>query len=209
MKLLELARQRRGSIGRDEITKIAGLILDLESEVEEYYESIRGETLFGADPETGLPVAVGFRSQSKVEWLEESIAAKRATIAEATTILERIEAAYADYDLPPMSMEDLQGRIDALEAEPARLITLIHHRIHFLMRENPGVTLPMIFGDVEIQTLEQKRGEAATEGNRERARLVELKDRLIPLASEGAALIRRVRQPQILDLARVSEVLIA
>jgi hypothetical protein len=77
-----------------------------------------------------------------------------------------------------------------------------------LLSENPALTLPELFANEELQELEGKRTVAIILGAKEAQRLIELKDRLIPLCKEGSSIADDVFYPHrkmISDPARISE----
>ncbi|MHB8118368.1 MAG: hypothetical protein ACYDHX_06555 [Methanothrix sp.] len=77
-----------------------------------------------------------------------------------------------------------------------------------LLNANPALTLPQLFANEELLTLESTRGLAVSEGLLESKRLIRLKDQLLPLCRDGYVIAEAVFHPMrsvVTDPARISE----
>lgn len=205
MSLIEIAERRRSE--RDSLLKMPTAILRLDELVTEEQDAIREQSIISMN-ESGVPGVVGFRDNAKVEQSQQRIAALNESKAQLEALINEAEAAFEEFGLPAMSMELLDERIRENQ-DIVHEIALKANRIaRKLLSENPALTLPELFANEELQELEGKRTVAIILGAKEAQRLIELKDRLIPLCKEGSSIADDVFYPHrkmISDPARISE----
>lgn len=205
MSLLELAQRRRNE--RDPLLKMATAILRLDERIAEEQDAIREQAIIEMD-ESGAPQILGFWDEKLVERSQQKIASLNDSRAQLESLIYEAETAFEDFGLPAMSDEDLSEKIKEKQ-NMAHEIALKANRIaRKLLAENPALTMPELFANEELQELEGKRAAAIIQGAKEAGRLIELKDRLIPLCKEGSAIADDIFYPHrkaISDPARISE----
>ncbi len=205
MSLLELAERRRSE--RDSLLKMGTAILRLDELLREEQDVIREQSIISMN-ELGIPEVLGFRDNAKVEQSQQRIAALNDSKAQLEALINEAEAAFEDFGLPAMSMELLDERIRENQDKTHEIALMINRIARKLLSENPALTLPELFANEELQELEGKRTEAIILGAKEAQRLIELKDRLLPLCREGSCIADDVFYPyrkMISDPARISE----
>lgn len=205
MSLLELAQRRRNE--RDPLLKMATAILRLDERIAEEQDAIREQAIIEMD-ESGAPQILGFWDEKLVERSQQKIASLNDSRAQLESLIYEAETAFEDFGLPAMSDEDLSEKIKEKQ-NMAHEIALKANRIaRKLLAENPALTMPELFANEELQELEGLRSAAIIEGAKKAQRLIELKDRLIPLCSEGSDIATDIFYPHrkaITDPARISE----
>jgi len=205
MSLLEIAQRRRSE--RDPLLKMGTALLRLDERIAEEQDTIREQSIISMD-ESGIPAVVGFRDGQIVERSQLKIAALNDSRSQLESIITEVEAAFEDFGLPAMSDEDLSERIKENQNMAHEIASKINRLARQLWAENPDLTLPEFFANEELQELEGLRSAAIIEGAKKAQRLIELKDRLIPLCSEGSDIATDIFYPHrkaITDPARISE----
>ena len=204
MTLMSLARKDRGK--KDPLLKIAVAIVSLEEQVIEKENIIREQSIISF--EGGVPKVEGFHDESVVERTQEEIAVLTNNKLTLKDIVNEIEGVFAKFGLQAMSMEMLDLKITEAQSRSETLARKINRLVISLLQQNPALTLPQLFADVELQTLEGTRGVAISEGLAEAGRLIKLKDQLLPLCNDGGIIADAVFHPQramVSDPARLSE----
>jgi hypothetical protein len=205
MSLLELASRRRSE--RDSLLKMGTAILRLDELLREEQDAIREQSIIEMN-DAGVPEILGFRDNAKVAQSQQRIAALNDSEAQLEGLINEAEAAFEEFGLPAMSMELLDERIRENQDKAHEIALMINRIARKLLSENPALTLPELFANEELQELEGKRTVAIILGAKEAQRLIELKDRLIPLCKEGSSIADDVFYPHrkmISDPARISE----
>lgn len=208
MTLMSLARRDRGK--RDPLVKICTAIIYLEEQICEKESIIREQSII--EMTDGLPKITHFLDENLVETIQSEIAVIRNNMSVLQGILDEIEAIFESFGLESCSMELLEARIDAVQAVPETIARRINRVVISLLQKNPGMTLPMLFANEEILSLETQRGAAVVEGNLEAQKLIRLKDQLLPLCKDGTKIAEDVFHPQraiVRDPAKISEMLAA
>jgi hypothetical protein len=186
---------------------MATAILRLDERIAEEQDAIREQAIIEMD-ESGAPQILGFWDEKLVERSQQKIASLNDSRAQLESLIYEAETAFEDFGLPAMSDEDLSEKIKEKQ-NMAHEIALKANRIaRKLLAENPALTMPELFANEELQELEGKRAAAIIQGAKEAGRLIELKDRLIPLCKEGSAIADDIFYPHrkaISDPARISE----
>lgn len=205
MSLLELAQRRRNE--RDPLLKMATAILRLDERIAEEQDAIREQAIIEMD-ESGAPQILGFWDEKLVERSQQKIASLNDSRAQLESLIYEAETAFEDFGLPAMSDEDLSERIKENQNMAHEIASKINRLARQLWAANPDLTLPEFFANEELQELEGLRSAAIIEGAKKAQRLIELKDRLIPLCSEGSDIATDIFYPHrkaITDPARISE----
>ena len=205
MTLIELAERRRSE--RDPLLKMGTAILRLNERIAEEQDAIREQAIISMD-ESGVPGVMGFRDGQIVERSQLQIAALTDSKSQLESLIDEAEAAFEDFGLPAMSMEALDEMIRENQDKSHEIALKINRIARKLLVENPALTLPELFANEELQELEGMRSAAIIQGAKEAGRLIELKDRLIPLCKEASAIADDVFYPHrkaISDPARISE----
>jgi hypothetical protein len=204
MTLMSLARKDRGK--KDPLLKIAAAIVSLEEQICEKESIIREQSIISF--EGGVPKVEGFHDESVVETTQEQIAVLTNNKLTLKDIVNEIEGVFAKFGLQAMSMEALDLRIDEARDKAVSIARAINRLARKLLNDSPALTLPELFADVELQTLESTRAAAIIEGNAEAQRLIELKDSLLPLCSDGSIIAEAVFHPMraaVSDPAKISQ----
>jgi hypothetical protein len=160
----------------------------------------------------GLPKITHFHDESLVETVQEEIAVLRNNMGTLQQIIDEIEAIFESFALESCSMEMLDSKIDAVRELPEVLARKISRLIISLLEKNPALTMPMLFSNEELQSLETQRGLATMEGLAEAQRLIRLKDQLAPLCRDGGLIAEDIFHPQraiVRDPVKISEMLAA
>ena len=202
---MQLAGRDRNK--RDPLLKIATGILTLEDVLREKQDLIKDEAIISMNDE-GVPTVSGFRDGDYVELLQQQIEVLTNNREELQAIVDEAEAAFASFGLPSMGMESLDEKINEASDRAVSIARQINKLARKLLHDNPALTLPELFADIELQSLEGTRGVAITEGLAEAGRLIKLKDQLLPLCSDGGIIAEAVFHPQramVTDPARISE----
>jgi hypothetical protein len=205
MTLIELAERRRSE--RDPLLKMGTAILRLNERIAEEQDAIREQAIISMD-ESGVPGVMGFRDGQIVERSQLQIAALTDSKSQLESLIDEAEAAFEDFGLPAMSMEALDEMIRENQDKSHEIALKINRIARKLLVENPALTLPELFANEELQELEGMRSAAIIQGAKEAGRLIELKDRLIPLCKEGSTIADDIFYPHrkaISDPARISE----
>jgi hypothetical protein len=205
MTLLDIATKGRSQ--KDALLKLPTAILVLQDLITEKQDAIREQAIIEMNDEF-VPTVTGFRDSDLVERLQEEIAISANNREELQAIVTEIEAAFAAYGLPAMSMESLNLRIDENRDKAVGLARQINRLARKLLSDNPSLTLVELYGDVELQTLEGTRAAAIIQGNSEAQRLIKLKDQLLPLCSDGSIIAESVFHPMraaVSDPAKISQ----
>jgi len=205
MTLIDIARKGRSQ--KDSLLKLATAVLVLEDLIREKQDLIREQSIIAMNDEF-IPIVTGFRDSDLVERIQEEIAVLANNREELQAIVDEIETAFASFKLPAMSMKGLDEKIDEARDRAVSIAKQINRLARKLLTENQALTLPELFADVELQTLEGSRGVAITEGNKEAQRLIRLKDQLLPLCADGGIIAEAVFHPMraaVSDPARISE----
>jgi hypothetical protein len=205
MLLIELAQRRRSE--RDQILKMPTAILRLNEQITEEQDAIREQSIIEMN-DTGDPQIRGFKDEKLVMRSQLKITALNDSKAQLEALIDEVETAFKDFGLPPMSMEDFDGMIRENQNLAHEFALKINRIARKLLGDNPALTLPELFSNEEILELEGKRGVAIIEGQKEAGRLIELKDRLIPLCKEASAIADDVFYPHrkaIRDPVRIAE----
>lgn len=205
MTLIELAERRRSE--RDPLIKMGTAILRLNERIAEEQDAIREQAIISMD-ESGVPGVMGFRDGQIVERSQLQIAALTDSKSQLESLIDEAETAFEDFSLTPMSMEALDEMIRENQDMAHEIALKINRIARKLLGDHPALTLPELFSNEELQELEGKRSTAIIQGAKEAQRLIELKDRLIPLCKEGSAIADDVFYPHrkaISDPARISE----
>lgn len=205
MTLIELAERRRSE--RDPLLKMGTAILRLNERIAEEQDAIREQAIISMD-ESGVPGVMGFRDGQIVERAQLKIAALADSKSQLESLIDEAEAAFEDFGLAPMSMEALDEMIRENQDMAHEIALKINRIARKLLSENPALTLSELFANEELQELEGMRSAAIIQGAKEAGRLIELKDRLIPLCSAGSDIATDIFYPHrkaISDPARISE----
>jgi hypothetical protein len=205
MTLLELAGRNRNQ--RDAILKLATAVLVLEDQITEKQDEIREQSVIEMNDE-GVPMVSGFRDEALVSRLQTAIAVRQNNKGELQKIVDEIEAAFAAFGLPAMSMESLDQKINEASSLNETLARKINRLAVRLLNENPALTLPQLFANEELLAMETTRGRVVSEGLLESKRLISLKDQLLPLCSDGSVIAEDVFHPMrsvVTDPARIAE----
>lgn len=205
MTLIDLAGKDRNK--RDAILKIATGILTLQDIITEKQDAIREQAIIEMNDEF-VPTVTGFKDSDLVERLQEEIAISANNREQLQAIVDEIEAAFTSCGLPAMSMETLNLRIDEGRDRATDIARQINRLARKLLQDNPALTLVELYSDVELQALEGTRAAAIIEGNAEAAKLIELKDRLLPLCADGSVIAEAVFHPMraaVSDPTRISQ----
>lgn len=201
---MSLARKDRGK--KDPLLKIAAAIVSLEEQICEKESVIREQSIISF--ENGVPKVEGFHDESMVEKTQDEIAVLTTNKLTLKDIVNEAEGVFAKFGLQAMSMESLDLKIDENRDKAVSIARAINRLARKLLSDNPALTLPELFADTELQTLEGSRGAAIVQGSTEAAKLIELKDQLLPLCSDGGVIAESVFHPQrsmVTDPARLSE----
>jgi len=156
----------------------------------------------------GTPTVSGFRDDDYVELLQQQIEVLTNNRDELQSIITEVEAAFTAFGLQAMSMEALNLQIDEARDRAVSIARKINKLARKLLASNPALTLPELFADIELQTLEGTRGVAIIEGNAQAAKLIGLKDGLLPLCSDGGIIADATFHPQramVSDPAKISQ----
>jgi len=205
MSLVELAEKRRSE--RDQILKMPTAILRLNELIKEEQDAIREQSIIEMD-ESGAPQILGFKDEKLVLRSQLKISSLNDKKAQLEAIIGEVETGFEDFGLLPMSMEDFDEMIRENQNLAHEFATKINRLARKLLEDNPVLTMPELFSNVELQELEGLRITAITEGQKEAGRLIQLKDRLIPLCKEGSAIADDVFYPHrkaIRDPVRIAE----
>jgi len=205
MSLLELASRRRSE--RDSLLKMGTAILRLDELITEEQDGIREQSIIEMD-ESGVPAVLGFRDEKMVEQSQQRIAALNDSKAQLEGLINEAEAAFEGFGLPAMSMEALDEKIRENEDVAHEIALRINQLARTLLGEHPAMTMAELFSNEALQALEGKRSAAIIQGAKEAQRLIELKDRLLPLCKEGSSIADDIFYPHrkaITDSARISE----
>jgi hypothetical protein len=205
MTLMQLAGRDRNK--RDPLLKMATGILTLEDVITEKQDQIREQAIIEMNDEF-VPTVTGFKDSDLVEQLQQEIAISVNNKEQLLSILTEIEAAFALCGLQPMSMEKLNEMITEARDRAVTLARQVNRLARKLLSDNPALTLVELYSDVELQSLEGSRAAAIIEGNAQAAKLIELKDSLLPLCSDGSIIAESVFHPMrsaVSDPARISE----
>ncbi len=208
MTLMHLARRDRGR--KDELMKICTAIVFLEEQICEKESIIREQSVI--EMTDGLPKITHFLDESLVENLQEEIAVLRVNKGTLQGILDEIEGIFGSFALESCSMEMLDAKIDAVRELPETIARKVSRLIISLLEKNPGLTVPVLLTNEELQSLESQRGLATMEGLAESKRLIRLKDQLAPLIRDGGIIAEDIFHPQraiVRDPAKISEMLAA
>ena len=203
--LLELAERRRSE--RDSLLKMPTALLRLDELITEEQDAIRDQSIIEMN-ELGTLEILGFRDEKIVEKSQQRIAALNDSRGQLEALINEAEAAFEDFGLPAMSDEALSERIREAQNIAHEIALKINRIARKLLSENPALTMPELFADEGILELEGKRSAAIIEGAKEAQRLIELKDRLMPLSKEGSSIADDILHPyrkMITDPARISE----
>ena len=205
MTLIELAQRRRSE--RDQILKMGTALLRLNEQIEEEQDAIREQSIIEMN-DTGDPEIRGFRDEKLVMRSQLKITTLNDSKAQLEALIDEVETAFKDFELTPMSMEDFDEMIRENQNLAHEFALKINRIARKLLADNPALTMPELFSNEEILELEGKRGVAIIEGQKEAGRLIELKDRLIPLCKEASAIADDVFYPHrkaIRDPVRIAE----
>ena len=204
MTLIDVARKGRSQ--RDSLLKLPTAILLLEDQIREKQDAIRDEAVIEMDSE-GVPTVSGFRDSDLVERLQEEIAVLVNNKEQLQGIIDEVEAAFAAFDLPPMSMVGLDEKINEAQSRSESLARKINQLVVRLLDKNPSLTLPLLFANEELLAMESVRGVAVSEGLAEAQKLIRLKDQLLPLCADGSIIAEAVFHPMraaVSDPAKIS-----
>lgn len=204
MTLMDVARKGRSQ--RDALLKLSTAIITLEEQICEKESIIREQSIISF--EGGVPKIEGFHDEALAERTQEEIEVLTNNKSVLQSIIDEVEAAFGSYELPAMSMEALNLRIDEARDRNVTLAKEINRLARKLLSDNPSLTMPELYADVALQSLEGTRAAAIIEGNKEAQRLIELKDSLLPLCSDGGIIAESVFHPQrgaVSDPARIAE----
>jgi hypothetical protein len=205
MTLMQLAGRDRNK--RDPLLKLATGILVLADAIAEKQDAIREQAVIEMTDE-GVPIVSDFKDDDYVELLQQQIEVLANNREELQAIVDEVEAAFASFGLQAMSMESLDEKINEAQSRSETLARRINRLAVRLLNENPGLTLPQLFANEELLAMESTRGVAVSEGLAEAGRLIELKDKLLPLCSDGSIIAEAVFHPMrsaVSDLARISQ----
>jgi uncharacterized protein YqgV (UPF0045/DUF77 family) len=197
----------KGRSQKDALLKLPTAILSLQDLIAEKQDLIREQAIIAMNDEF-VPTVTGFRDSDLVERLQEEIAISANNREELQAIVTEIEAAFAAYGLSPMSMEALNLQIDENRDKAVSIAKQINRLARKLLSDNPSLTLPELYGDTELQTLEGTRAAAIISGNAEAQRLISLKDQLLPLCADGSIIAESVFHPMrsaVSDPAKISQ----
>ena len=206
MSLLEIVERRRSE--RDPLIKMGTALLRLDELITEEQDAIREQSIIEMD-ESGVPEILGFRDEKMVERSQQRIAALNESKARLEALIDESEATFENFGLPAMSMESLDEMIRENQDLARKIAVKINRIARKRLADNPALTMAELFADEEILELEGKRAAAIIQGAKEAERLIELKDRLMPLCREGSSIADDTLHPyrkMITDPARISEV---
>lgn len=195
-RLMNLAAARRDSraVVDDPVLSIAVTVLDLEDSIDELYEQIQKDTVFGTD-DNGKPRAVCFKHPIQVEDMERQIATLKGTMEQLRGLLGRIERTFKRHGIMPKGVYSLDEDLLALQAEPEEVARKITRRVREMITKEPTIPLAMVWADEEVQALEQKKAHAAAMNVSEIANIKKLKDALLEDTTEGQRIVQAVRHP--------------
>lgn len=205
MTLIDIAGKGRSQ--RDSLLKMATAILVLEDQIRERQDAIRDEAVIAMNDE-GVPTVSGFRDSDLVERLQEEIVISSGNKEVLQGLIDEIEAAFASFELQAMSMGMLDEKINEAQSRSETLARKINQLVVRLLHSNPALTLPQLFSNEELLSMESVRGVAVTEGLAEAQKLIRLKDQLLPLCADGSIIAEAIFHPQrsmVSDPARISE----
>lgn len=205
MTLMQIVKKRRNE--RDLLLKVPTALLRLDELIIEQQDIIREQSIISMN-ELGIPEVLGFRDATEVEKAQLQIASLNDKRAQLEALINEAEAAFEDFGLPAMSMELLDERIRENQDKAHEIALMINRIARKLLGEHPAMTMAELFSNEELQELEGKRSAAIIEGAKEAQRLIELKDRLMPLSKEGSSIADDILHPyrkMITDPARISE----
>jgi hypothetical protein len=205
MSLLEIVERRRSE--RDPLIKMGTALLRLDELITEEQDAIREQSIIEMD-ESGVPEILGFRDEKMVERSQQRIAALNESKARLEALIDESEATFENFGLPAMSMESLDEMIRENQDLARKIAVKINRIARKRLADNPALTMAELFADEEILELEGKRAAAIIQGAKEAERLIELKDRLMPLCREGSSIADDTLHPyrkMITDPARISE----
>ena len=205
MSLLEIVERRRSE--RDPLIKMGTALLRLDELIKEEQDAIREQSIIEMD-ESGVPEILGFRDEKMVERSQQRIAALNESKARLEALIDESEATFENFGLPAMSMESLDEMIRENQDLARKIAVKINRIARKRLADNPALTMAELFADEEILELEGKRAAAIIQGAKEAERLIELKDRLMPLCREGSSIADDTLHPyrkMITDPARISE----
>jgi len=205
MTLTDIARKGRSQ--RDAILKMPSALLFLQDLIAEKQDLVREQAIIEMNDE-GVPIVSGFKDDDYVELLQQQIEVLSNNREELQAIVDEIEAAFATCKVDAMSMEQLDEKITEARDRAVSIARQINRLARKLLSDNPSLSLPELYSDVELQTLEGTRAAAIIEGNKEAQRLIELKDSLLPLCSDGSIIAEAIFHPMraaVSDPARISE----
>jgi len=195
-RLLDLAVAGRESraVAYDPILSIGVTVLDLQDSIDELYDKIQKDTVFGSDG-NGKPRAVCFKHPVMVEDLERNIASLQETMGVLTDLLSHIEEKFAKHGVTAKALYSLNEDLTALQEEPSQVARAITRRVNDMINNNPTIPLAMVFADEEVQALEQKKAQAAVKNELQIANIIKLKDALMQDTNEGRRIVESVRHP--------------
>lgn len=205
MTLIDIARKGRSQ--RDALLKLATAILTLEESITEKRDVIREQSIIEIDDE-GTPKVLGFQDETLVENTQQQIEVLTNNREELQAIVDEVEAAFAAFELPSMSMGMLDEKINEAQSRSEIIARKINRLAVRLLNENPALTLSELFANEELLAMESTRGVAVSEGLAEAQRLIKLKDSLLSLCNDGGIIAEAVFHPMraaVSDPARISE----
>lgn len=195
-RLMELARRGRESQegANDPVLGIAVTVLDLQDSIDELYEKIQKDTVYGTD-ENDKPRPLAFKHPVLVEDLEEKIAAMKETMSGLQELLSHIEKVFLEHGVGVKALYSLDEDLTALQNEPAKVAAAVNRRVRALIDSNPTIPLPLVFADKIVQELELKKSEVGANNASQIANLIQLKDALRQDLDEGQRIVGAVRHP--------------
>ena len=205
---MTLARRDRGK--KDELLKIGTALIYLEEQLCEKESIIKEQSIISI--EGGVPKIEGFHDENLVEQIQLEITVIRNNMNTLQAIVDEVEAVFESFKLESCSMEQLDARLNEVQAVPETIAKRINRLIIGLLQKNPALTLPVLFANQELQVLESQRGTAISEGLLEAQKLISLKDSLISLCRDGSVIAEDIFHPQraiVRDPAKISEMLAA